>query len=93
VQVILVNFRKEILPFVPRKEGVGHGHGGEEEKQEEADSDCSDVLVVSDSTAIVAHNEDGNVALLGHTYVRALLCQSHRYDSSCSSTVSSSATW
>jgi hypothetical protein len=91
VQVILVNFRKEILPFVPRKEGAGHGHGGEEERQdEEADSD---VLIVSDSTAIVAHNEDGNVALLGHTYVRALLCQSHRYDSSCSSTVSSSATW
>jgi hypothetical protein len=69
LHVILVNFRKEILPFVPRKEGVGHGHGGEEEKQEEADSDCSDVLVVSDSTAIVAHNEDGNVALLGHTYL------------------------
>ena len=29
--------------------------------------DCSDVLVVSDSMAIAAHNEDANVALLGHT--------------------------
>lgn len=34
--------------------------------------DCSDILILSDSTAIVAHNEDGNVALLGHTYVVAL---------------------
>jgi len=43
-------------------------------EEEEADDDCSDVLIVSDSTAIAAHNEDGNVALLGHTYlVRATL--------------------
>ena len=66
-QVILVNFSKEILPFIP-KEGDGHG------REEEPDGDCSDVLIVSDSTAIAAHNEDGNVALLGHTYlVRATL--------------------
>ena len=66
-QVILVNFRKEILPFIPKK---GDGHG----REEEPDGDCSDVLIVSDSTAIAAHNEDGNVALLGHTYlVRATL--------------------
>lgn len=44
------------------------------EEEAEADGDCSDVLIVSDSTAIAAHNEDGNVALLGHTYlVRATL--------------------
>ncbi|OEL21704.1 hypothetical protein BAE44_0017278 [Dichanthelium oligosanthes] len=68
--VILINFRKEILPFIP-KEGEGHGR---EKVEEEPDGDCSDVLVVSDSTAIAAHNEDGNVALLGHTYlVRATL--------------------
>ncbi|KAG2594809.1 hypothetical protein PVAP13_5KG022200 [Panicum virgatum] len=61
--------RKEILPFIP-KEGDGHGR----EEEEEPDGDCSDVLIVSDSTAIAAHNEDGNVALLGHTYlVRATL--------------------
>ncbi|RLN24220.1 uncharacterized protein C2845_PM07G39270 [Panicum miliaceum] len=69
LHVILVNFRKEILPFIP-KEGGGHGR----EEEEEPDGDCSDVLIVSDSTAIAAHNEDGNVALLGHTYlVRATL--------------------
>jgi len=67
LHVILLNFRKEILPFIP-KEGDGHG------REEEPDGDCSDVLIVSDSTAIAAHNEDGNVALLGHTYlVRATL--------------------
>ncbi|TVU22931.1 hypothetical protein EJB05_32652, partial [Eragrostis curvula] len=69
LHVILVNFRKEIQPFIPKDDS---GHGQEEE--EEADADCSDVLIVSDSTAIVAHNEDGNVALRGHTYlVRATL--------------------
>jgi hypothetical protein len=66
-QVILVNFRKEIQPFVP-KAGGDHRRGNEE------DGDCSDVLLVSDSAAIAAHNEDGGVALLGHTYiVRATL--------------------
>ncbi|KAL6174787.1 hypothetical protein ACLB2K_051433 [Fragaria x ananassa] len=33
----------------------------------EGSDDCSDVLVASDSMAIVAHNEDANVALVGHT--------------------------
>lgn len=65
-QVILVNFRKEVLPFIPKQE--------EEKEKEEAGGDCSDVLIVSESTAIAAHNEDGDVALLGHTYlVRATL--------------------
>lgn len=66
LHVILVNFRKEVLPFIPKEM--------EEKEKEEADGDCSDVLIVSDSTAIAAHNEDGDVALLGHTYlVRATL--------------------
>lgn len=71
-QVILVNFRKEVLPFIPKEEEGGDR--AREEEEAEADGDCSDVLIVSDSTAIAAHNEDGNVALLGHTYlVRATL--------------------
>ena len=32
-----------------------------------AEDDCFDVLV-NDSMAIAAHNEDANVALVGHTY-------------------------
>lgn len=54
---MLLNFRKEILPFVP-KTAVSLGADAE---------DCSDVLVVCDSMAVAAHNEDANVALLGHT--------------------------
>lgn len=54
---MLLNFRKEILPFVPNTT-----------VSLEADAeDCSDVLVVCDSMAVAAHNEDANVALLGHT--------------------------
>ncbi|CAL4966089.1 unnamed protein product [Urochloa decumbens] len=69
LHVILVNFRKEIQPFIPK---AGGDH--EEKEEGEPDGDCSDVLIVSDSTAIAAHNEDGHVALLGHTYlVRATL--------------------
>lgn len=56
-QVILVNFRQEILPFIPK----------EDDLKEEPDNDCSDILIVSELTAIAAHNEDANVALLGHT--------------------------
>ncbi|KAL6850113.1 hypothetical protein ACP4OV_020740 [Aristida adscensionis] len=67
LHVILVNFRKEILPFIP-KEG-GRDGLPEKEEEEEADVDCSDVLIVSESTAIAAHNEDGSVALIGHTYL------------------------
>ena len=57
-QLILLNFRKEILPFVPNT--------AKNSKVDTAD-DCSDVLVVSDSMAVAAHNEDANVALVGHT--------------------------
>lgn len=59
LQIILLNFRKEILPFVANKMEITWN----------ADDDCSDVLVVSDSMAIAAHNEDANVALVDHTYL------------------------
>ncbi|KAJ7944999.1 Acyl-coenzyme A:6-aminopenicillanic-acid-acyltransferase [Quillaja saponaria] len=60
LDILLINFRKEILAFLPK-----------EAKSSNADSpdDCSDVLIVSDSMAIAAHNEDANVALFGHTYL------------------------
>lgn len=60
---MLLNFRKEILPFI-RKE--------EKNPTDDTNDDCSDILVVGESMAIAAHNEDANVALLGHTYVYAL---------------------
>lgn len=56
-QIILLNLRKEILPFVTK----------EEPTKEPTDDDCSDVLVVNDAMAIAVHNEDANVALVGHT--------------------------
>ncbi|XP_020994261.1 uncharacterized protein LOC107479824 isoform X3 [Arachis duranensis] len=61
LHILLINFRKEILAFIP-KEGA---------KSYSADTldDCSDVLVVGESMAIAAHNEDANVALVGHTYL------------------------
>lgn len=60
MQLILVNFRKEILPFIPKTE--------EAPKQEDtASEDCSDVLIVNDSMAFLGHNEDANVALVDHT--------------------------
>ncbi|KAK1663267.1 hypothetical protein QYE76_051426 [Lolium multiflorum] len=61
LHIILVNFRKEIRPFIPKRE--------DQEPKEEPDDDCSDILMVSESTAIAAHNEDANVALVGHTYI------------------------
>ncbi|CAK9173858.1 unnamed protein product [Ilex paraguariensis] len=60
LDIILLNFRKEILPFIPKTET---------NSKDETDEDCSDILVVSDSMAFVAHNEDANVALVGHTYL------------------------
>lgn len=56
---MLINFRKEILPFLPKTVM---------NPEIDTPDDCSDVLVASDSMAIVAHNEDANVALVGHTY-------------------------
>ena len=58
-----MNFRKEILPFIPKEETTPQ----KEAAADDDDDDCSDVLVVNDSMAIAAHNEDANTALLGHT--------------------------
>ncbi|KAG6602696.1 hypothetical protein SDJN03_07929, partial [Cucurbita argyrosperma subsp. sororia] len=49
MQIILINFRKEILSFL--------------QKDVLLEVDCSDLLVFSDYMAIAAHNEDANVAL------------------------------
>ncbi|ONI07299.1 hypothetical protein PRUPE_5G112000 [Prunus persica] len=60
LQIILINFRKEILAFLPKmviNQGI------------DTPDDCSDVLVASESMAVVAHNEDANVALVGHAYL------------------------
>ncbi|KDP25726.1 hypothetical protein JCGZ_23947 [Jatropha curcas] len=62
LDVILINLRMEILPFLPKKEDGNS-------KVESSSEDCSDILVVRDNMAIAAHNEDANVALLGHTYL------------------------
>jgi hypothetical protein len=59
-QILLINFKKEILAFVP-KEGV------KSNLEDDSSNECSSVLVVGESMAIVAHNEDANVNLFGHT--------------------------
>ncbi|KAM1535901.1 hypothetical protein FF1_014797 [Malus domestica] len=61
LDIILINFRKEILPLLPKTTAMNQNI--------DTLDDCSDVLVVSDSMAVVAHNEDANVALVGHTYL------------------------
>lgn len=58
-QIIVINFRKEILPFIPKTEAS--------KVPDDTPDDCSDVLIVADDMAIAAHNEDANVALVGHT--------------------------
>ncbi|XP_057810172.1 uncharacterized protein LOC131024676 [Salvia miltiorrhiza] len=55
LHIMLLNFRKEILPFIPKADATN--------------DDCTDILVVAESMAVAAHNEDANVALLGHTYL------------------------
>ncbi|XP_021911556.1 uncharacterized protein LOC110825417 isoform X2 [Carica papaya] len=66
LHLILVNFRKEILPFITKASRT--------KDTDDTSEDCSDVLVVSDSMAIAAHNEDANEALAGHTYlIRGIL--------------------
>ncbi|KAL7611190.1 hypothetical protein Lser_V15G09954 [Lactuca serriola] len=60
LHIMILNFRKEILPFIPKSEKI---------EDEETIDDCSDILVVSDTMAVAAHNEDANVALVGHTYL------------------------
>ncbi|BAD81294.1 hypothetical protein [Oryza sativa Japonica Group] len=60
----------ELLPFITEEEDQHHHREDEAAAvAADADDDCSDVLIVGESAAIAAHNEDANVALLGHTYV------------------------
>lgn len=60
LEILLLNFRKEILPLVPK---------AETKSSTDTTEDCSDILVVSPSIAVAAHNEDANIALVGHTYL------------------------
>ncbi|XWS61679.1 hypothetical protein CRYUN_Cryun07bG0146700 [Craigia yunnanensis] len=60
LDIILINFRKEILPFISNTAMNSNA---------DTTDDCSDVLIVSDLMALAAHNEDANVALVGHTYL------------------------
>ncbi|KAJ3701100.1 hypothetical protein LUZ61_004805 [Rhynchospora tenuis] len=65
LHILLLNLRKEMLPFATKEVLT---------KEPVVDDDCSDVLVLSDAMAIAVHNEDGNIALVGHTYlVKAVL--------------------
>ncbi|XP_078431661.1 uncharacterized protein LOC144703361 [Wolffia australiana] len=57
LELLLLNFRKEIMPFVAAS------------PTDICNDDCSDVLLASPDVALVAHNEDANVALVGHTYL------------------------
>jgi hypothetical protein len=59
-QILLINFKKEILAFVPKE-------GAKSNIEDDSSNECSSVLVVGESMAIVAHNEDANVNLVGHT--------------------------
>lgn len=61
LDILLINFKKEILAFVP-KEGL-------KSLEDDSSNECSTVLVVDESMAIAAHNEDANVVLVGHTYL------------------------
>uniref|UniRef100_A0A7N0SVB1 Peptidase C45 hydrolase domain-containing protein n=1 Tax=Kalanchoe fedtschenkoi TaxID=63787 RepID=A0A7N0SVB1_KALFE len=70
LHILLLNFRKEILPFV--------SDTGMNPEHVETIDDCSDVLVVDVSMAVAAHNEDATWALVGHTYlIRATLENGH----------------
>ncbi|KAG8382174.1 hypothetical protein BUALT_Bualt05G0049300 [Buddleja alternifolia] len=60
LEIMLLNFRKEILPFISKTE---------KNHTDDTNEDCSDILVVNESIAVAAHNEDANVALIGHTYL------------------------
>ncbi|CAK8579286.1 unnamed protein product [Lathyrus sativus] len=61
LDILLINFKKEILPFVPKEEVKS--------LEDDSSNECSDVLVVNESMALAAHNEDANVSLVGHTYI------------------------
>ncbi|KAL9329987.1 hypothetical protein ACSQ67_004990 [Phaseolus vulgaris] len=70
LDILLINFRKEILAFIPKE--------GAKSACVDTSDDCSDVAVVGESMAVVAHNEDANVALVGHTYlIKGILPDGH----------------
>ncbi|KAH9310382.1 hypothetical protein KI387_025417, partial [Taxus chinensis] len=58
--VLLLNFRKEIAPFLPEKIPASELANAEE---------CSDNLVINSSTALVVHNEDARASVIGHVYL------------------------
>ncbi|XWS48850.1 hypothetical protein CRYUN_Cryun13aG0112100 [Craigia yunnanensis] len=60
LDIILINFRKEILQFISNTAMNSNA---------DTTDDCSEVLIVSDLMTLAAHNEDANVALVGHTYL------------------------
>lgn len=61
VQIILVNLKREIIPFLKDKVG--------EVTIFECADDCTDLHIVSDNLAIGAHNEDAYYAMAGHEYI------------------------
>ncbi len=63
LQVLLINMRKEIAPFLPTKTSS--------EKLGDADQ-CSTVLLHSDNLSLIAHNEDAHVSILDHVYILSL---------------------
>lgn len=63
-----------MLAFMPKNEAVSI--------PEDTVDDCSDVLVVSHDMAIAVHNEDANVALVGHTYVYMTLFSKQKHSTS-----------
>ncbi|KAK3227963.1 hypothetical protein Dsin_007825 [Dipteronia sinensis] len=65
VQIILVNFRKEILALISKTEIDSNVVINVDTPED----DCCDVLVVNDSMAIAAHNEDGDFDVIGNTYL------------------------
>ncbi|XP_038886333.1 uncharacterized protein LOC120076545 isoform X2 [Benincasa hispida] len=58
LEIILLNFRREILPFIQDEASIV-----------DCTDDCSDLLIVSDSLALAAHNEDASFGLSGYTYL------------------------
>lgn len=58
LEVLLLNFRKEVTPFIPYKCTSQVGRAEE----------CSDVLVCN-SMAVIAHNEDANMSVKDHVFL------------------------
>ncbi|KAG7015933.1 hypothetical protein SDJN02_21037, partial [Cucurbita argyrosperma subsp. argyrosperma] len=58
LEIIVLNFRREILSCIQDEASIV-----------DCTDECSDVLVVSDSLALAAHNEDALFGLSGYTYL------------------------